>query len=166
MMDAVDGLAARLLNQSSAFGALLDMLTDRVSTMCLLVTLGNLYANYLFVFQILLVTDIVSHWMHFFSSTLEGKTSHKTFDERSNTLMKIYYENKFILTSVCAMEQIFYCSLLIYYHEFGNHDLSPYLFGLVITGLPAIIFKNYINLLQIYSASRVIGSIDSRNHGQ
>ena len=37
LLDAVDGHAARLLNQSSKFGAMLDMLTDRCATMCLLV---------------------------------------------------------------------------------------------------------------------------------
>jgi len=33
LLDAVDGHAARMLNQSSKFGAMLDMLTDRCATM-------------------------------------------------------------------------------------------------------------------------------------
>lgn len=169
LMDAFDGLAARLFNQSSIFGSMLDMLTDRVSTMCLLMTLGHLYANYFIVFQLLLVIDIVSHWLHFFSSQIQGKSSHKIFDAKSNILMRLYYENKFILTIVCAMEQIFYCSLLVYYHEYENINYRSYLYKLNITGLPAIIFKNYINLLQVLNASKVIGAIDSKNqpiHGQ
>jgi CDP-diacylglycerol--inositol 3-phosphatidyltransferase len=44
LLDAVDGHAARLLNQSSKFGAMLDMLTDRCATMCLL---GPLLYNFL-----------------------------------------------------------------------------------------------------------------------
>ncbi|CAL4214769.1 unnamed protein product, partial [Meganyctiphanes norvegica] len=53
-LDAFDGHAARLLNQSSKFGAMLDQLTDRCGTMCLLVTLGHFYPEYLFWFQIIL----------------------------------------------------------------------------------------------------------------
>jgi len=48
----------------SKFGAFLDMLTDRCSTMCLLVVLCNLYPRWMFVFQLSIIIDIVSHWMH------------------------------------------------------------------------------------------------------
>lgn len=157
-LDAVDGLAARLFNQSSLFGSMLDMLTDRVSTMCLLMTLGHFYTDYFFVLQLLLAIDIVSHWLHFFSSTIQGKTSHKRIDSATNPLMRLYYENKFILTSVCAMEQIFYCSLIVYHFE--HELLSIYLLWPIIISLPAIIFKNYINLLQIYGACKVMANCD------
>ncbi|KTG34482.1 hypothetical protein cypCar_00036090, partial [Cyprinus carpio] len=36
LLDAFDGHAARALNQGTKFGAMLDMLTDRCATMCLL----------------------------------------------------------------------------------------------------------------------------------
>jgi len=36
LLDAFDGMAARRLNQSTKFGALLDQLTDRCATMCLI----------------------------------------------------------------------------------------------------------------------------------
>lgn len=166
MLDALDGLAARLFNQSSLFGSMLDMLTDRVSTMCLLMTLGHFYTDYFFVIQILLAIDIVSHWLHFFSANIQGKVSHKRTDGNTNPLMRLYYENKFILTSVCAMEQIFYCSLVVYYFE--HEKLSFYLLWLIIICLPAIIFKNYVNLLQVYGACRVMANIDMKAspHGQ
>lgn len=155
-LDAFDGLAARLLNQSSLFGGVLDMLTDRVSTMCLLMTIGHLHSGYMFVFQILLAIDVVSHWLHFFSANLQGKQSHKSsFDRETNYLMRLYYENKFILTSVCAMEQLFYCSLVVIYHE-NNHYYSSALYWLIVICLPAITFKNWINLLQIYGACLVM----------
>lgn len=35
-LDAFDGFAARLFNQSTRFGAMLDQLTDRCGTMCLI----------------------------------------------------------------------------------------------------------------------------------
>lgn len=153
-LDAFDGLAARLFNQSSLFGSILDMLTDRVSTMCLLMTLGHLYSNHFFVIQLLLAIDIVSHWLHFFSANIQGKTSHKSSDGETNLLLRLYYENKFILTSVCAMEQVFYCSLVVLYYEYLH------LSWLIVICTPAVIFKNCINLIQIFGACRVMVSID------
>lgn len=160
VMDAFDGFAARLFNQSSVFGSMLDMLTDRVSTMCLLMTLGHLYKEYFFIFQLLLIIDIVSHWLHFFTASLEGKKSHKISDKRTNPLMRIYYENKIMLTTVCAMEQLFYCSMLVYYHERNNYSLSPYLLGSIIISSPFILFKNYVNLLQALGACRSVAAIE------
>jgi CDP-diacylglycerol--inositol 3-phosphatidyltransferase len=39
LLDALDGYAARYLNQSTKFGAVLDMVTDRCTTACLLVSI-------------------------------------------------------------------------------------------------------------------------------
>merc|ERR1712130_895568 len=48
-LDAADGHVARLFNQCSRFGAVLDMVTDRFATACLLVGEGhkNIRSNYL-----------------------------------------------------------------------------------------------------------------------
>lgn len=154
-LDALDGLAARVFNQSSLFGSILDMLTDRISTMCLLMTLGHLYSNYFFWIQLILAIDIVSHWLHFFSANIQGKTSHKSQDGETNFLMRLYYENKFILTLVCAIEQVFYCSLVVLYYE-----EQPILVWLMAPCVVGVVFKNWINLLQIYGACRVMVSID------
>ena len=163
LLDAFDGLAARLFNQSSVFGGMLDMLTDRVSTMCLLMTLGHLYPKYFFVIQLLLAIDIVSHWLHFFSANLQGKTSHKVADVEAGALMRIYYENKLILTSVCALEQLFYCSLVVYKYETSEKITSLLVWPLLIS-VPGTLFKNYINLVQIKVACQVLAnSSDSKN---
>ena len=37
-LDAFDGMAARYFDQSSTFGGMLDMLTDRVGTMALIMS--------------------------------------------------------------------------------------------------------------------------------
>jgi CDP-diacylglycerol--inositol 3-phosphatidyltransferase len=42
LLDAADGHAARLLGQTSQFGAVLDMVTDRLGTNALLLTLSHL----------------------------------------------------------------------------------------------------------------------------
>lgn len=52
-LDAFDGAAARHFKQSSTFGAVLDMVSDRCTTMCLWVYLGSVYPSYTVVFQLL-----------------------------------------------------------------------------------------------------------------
>ena len=83
-LDAIDGLAARMLGQSSQFGApgplthagdtrlrcvahvcagaVLDMVTDRASTACLCIVLGALYPQYVAGFCSLIMLDLFSHW--------------------------------------------------------------------------------------------------------
>ena len=51
-LDALDGTAARYWNQGTKFGAILDQLTDRAASMCLLMVLGQLYPKYMLVFQV------------------------------------------------------------------------------------------------------------------
>lgn len=43
---------------------MLDMLTDRCATMCLLVNLSLLYPSYTFLFQLSMTLDVASHWLH------------------------------------------------------------------------------------------------------
>ena len=62
--DVVDGYIARLFNQSSKYGGILDMITDRVSTCGFLAILSSLYPSYSFYFIMLIVLDISSHWFH------------------------------------------------------------------------------------------------------
>ncbi|KAE9448606.1 hypothetical protein C3L33_19500, partial [Rhododendron williamsianum] len=67
--DALDGWFARKFNQVSTFGAVLDMVTDRISTACLLVILSQVYRPGL-VFLSLLALDIGSHWFQMYSFLL------------------------------------------------------------------------------------------------
>ncbi|KAK3028554.1 hypothetical protein RJ639_039076 [Escallonia herrerae] len=68
--DALDGWFARKFNQVPVltFGAVLDMVTDRISTACLLVILSQVYSTF-----------------------LVGKASHKDVNDSSNRLFKAYY---------------------------------------------------------------------------
>lgn len=64
LLDAVDGVAARALKQTSRFGAVLDMVTDRFCTAGLLAVLAHLFQEHPlhYVFIWLMILDIVSHW--------------------------------------------------------------------------------------------------------
>ena len=61
-LDAVDGVAARALKQTSRFGAVLDMVTDRFCTAALLAILARVRPEWSTTFLSLMVLDISSHW--------------------------------------------------------------------------------------------------------
>ncbi len=78
LLDGLDGHAARALNQCSKFGAVLDMVTDRVATNALVIVLSHLYPTYMVHFVLLCTLDLGSHWFRMYSCLLVGATSHKT----------------------------------------------------------------------------------------
>lgn len=64
LLDAVDGHAARYFNQSTKFGGMLDQLTDRCGTMCLLASLSMFYPDYAFWFKLSMAIDVSCHWLY------------------------------------------------------------------------------------------------------
>ena len=62
----LDGLAARYFDQCSNFGAVLDMVTDRVCTAMLLLVLSHVYTDYAITFSFLVGLDVGSHWVHMY----------------------------------------------------------------------------------------------------
>ncbi|KAG8967937.1 CDP-diacylglycerol-inositol 3-phosphatidyltransferase [Tulasnella sp. 419] len=71
LLDAVDGMAARSLGQTSKFGAVLDMVTDRCTTSCLLCFLSSTYPSFALFFQFLITLDFSSHYMHMYRSAFD-----------------------------------------------------------------------------------------------
>ena len=76
-MDMIDGLSARLLNQSSLLGGVLDMVIDRMSVIAFIIYLSKLYPEYVFVLSLILYLDIISHWMQMVATFLKGNQNHK-----------------------------------------------------------------------------------------
>lgn len=109
LLDALDGYAARRYEQSTKFGAVLDMVTDRCTTTCLLVFLAQAFPRWSIVFQLLISLDLASHYMHMYATLSMGGSSrsHKNVDESRNWLLKQYYSNNVRLT--CANAQHFTC---------------------------------------------------------
>jgi CDP-diacylglycerol--inositol 3-phosphatidyltransferase len=95
LLDALDGYAARAYEQSTKFGAVLDMVTDRCTTTCLLVFLAQAFPRFSIVFQGLISLDLASHYMHMYATLSMGGSdqSHKNVDESKGWLMKQYYSN-------------------------------------------------------------------------
>ncbi|XP_077217139.1 CDP-diacylglycerol--inositol 3-phosphatidyltransferase 1-like isoform X2 [Tasmannia lanceolata] len=106
LCDGLDGWFARKFNQVSTFGAVLDMVTDRVSTACLLVILSQFYSPGL-IFLSLLALDIASHWLQMYSTFLAGKANHKDVKDSSNWLFKAYYGNRLFMGYCCVASEVF-----------------------------------------------------------
>ncbi|KAJ3118886.1 hypothetical protein HK100_000520 [Physocladia obscura] len=101
LLDALDGYAARALDQSSRFGAVLDMVLDRATTLCLLVRLAVQLANYFSwavpAIQLLAALDLVSHYSHMYASLVTGSESHKSIDKNAPWILRMYYQSKTVL---------------------------------------------------------------------
>ncbi|KAK3020988.1 hypothetical protein RJ639_047537, partial [Escallonia herrerae] len=80
------------------FRAVLDMVTNRISTACLLVILSQPGL----VFLSLLALDIASRWLQMYSTFLVGKVSHKDVNDRTNWLFKVYYGNRMFMGYCCV----------------------------------------------------------------
>ena len=96
LLDALDGVAARYFEQSTQFGSVLDMVTDRCTTACLLVFLSSAWPRWALLFQGLISLDLASHYMHMYATlTMAGVgMSHKKVDENRSKLLHLYYTNK------------------------------------------------------------------------
>lgn len=163
LLDAFDGHAARMLNQGTKFGAMLDHLTDRCGTMGLLVALSCLYPRYIFWFQISMSIDIAGHWIHLHTSVLQGSSSHKFIDVSGNPIMKLYYTSRPVLFFMCAGNELFYSMMYLKYFTFGPivPVLDVGLFSLlVVVCAPIALVKTVITLLHLILASKNLAIID------
>ncbi|KAG7492229.1 hypothetical protein MATL_G00011580 [Megalops atlanticus] len=157
LLDAFDGHAARALNQGTKFGAMLDMLTDRCATMCLLVNLALLYPSYTFLFQLSMSLDIASHWLHLHSSMMKGASSHKTIDLSGNPILRLYYTSRPVLFVMCMGNELFFSLLYVLHHLEEPHVSLQWLLG--ICGVVCIL-KSGISLLHLVTAARNMAAID------
>jgi CDP-diacylglycerol--inositol 3-phosphatidyltransferase len=66
-------MAARYFNQSTKFGAVLDMVCDRASNGVMLAILASLLPQYAWIFLGDIVLDLVSHWYQMYVTLLKGK---------------------------------------------------------------------------------------------
>jgi CDP-diacylglycerol--inositol 3-phosphatidyltransferase len=96
LLDALDGYLARLFHQSTTFGSVLDMVTDRCTTACLLVFLSSAWPRWSIVFQGLISLDLASHYMHMYATLSMGGAghSHKKVDSSRSWILHKYYTSR------------------------------------------------------------------------
>ncbi|KAE8441641.1 hypothetical protein EG329_004608 [Mollisiaceae sp. DMI_Dod_QoI] len=125
LLDALDGYAARYFEQSTRFGAVLDMVTDRCTTACLLVFLSSAFPRWAIIFQGLISLDLASHYVHMYATLAMGgaETSHKAVDKSRSYILNLYYTNKTVLFLFCALNEVFFIAL--YLLSFSSPFLSP-----------------------------------------
>ncbi|KAG6331661.1 hypothetical protein ID866_7428 [Astraeus odoratus] len=176
LLDAVDGQAARALGQTSKFGAVLDMVTDRCTTSCLLCYLSSAYPSYAIVFQFLIALDFSSHYMHMYSSLVTGSRSHKLVTSDVSRILWYYYNDSRTLFFMCAGNELFFVSL--YLMKWIQTPISASLSPRAASFLPAILLaltwpelmavlsfpvclvKNVINVVQLWKASKILVGVD------
>ncbi|KAI0079954.1 phosphatidylinositol synthase [Panus rudis PR-1116 ss-1] len=172
LLDAADGHAARLLGQTSKFGAVLDMVTDRCTTSALLCYLSSAYPNYTLGFQFLITLDFASHYMHMYSSLVTGSRSHKTVKSDVSYILSLYY-NPTLLFLICAGNEMFFVALYLMkwvhiplWHSLGLSPSTSLIFSLTWPQLmaylcgPVCALKNVINLVQLWKASKILVGVD------
>ncbi|RDW64997.1 hypothetical protein BP6252_10648 [Coleophoma cylindrospora] len=134
LLDALDGYAARYFEQSTRFGAVLDMVTDRCTTACLLVFLASAWPRWALLFQGLISLDLASHYIHMYATLVMGTSdqSHKKVDKSRSYILYLYYTNKTVLFLFCALNEI--CFIALYLLSFSSPLLSPSLLQTGTTG--------------------------------
>ncbi|CAM6046902.1 unnamed protein product [Sphagnum compactum] len=173
--DELDGRFARMLNQTSTFGAVLDMVTDRVSTAALLVLLTHFYKAWYGLFLGLLALDISSHWLQMYSTFLSSKTSHKDMGDSKSTLLRLYYHNRYFMGYCCIGAEVLMIPLLSECLGFllNNRSLlecgqvtiqaisAKTIFGLLLlASLPGCVIKQLVNVVQIKTAADLCVNYD------
>ncbi|KAI6413183.1 hypothetical protein MCOR20_003041 [Pyricularia oryzae] len=141
LLDALDGYLARLFEQSTRFGAVLDMVTDRCTTACMLVFLSSAFPRWAIVFQGLISLDFASHYIHMYTTLAMGGSgqSHKNVDRSRSWILNQYYTNKVVLFVFCFLNEAFFIAL--YLLSFSSPLLSPTLLGQVPPGAAEEILK-------------------------
>ena len=182
--DLFDGLIARKLNQTSEFGSLLDMITDRCSTMGLLFVLSSskYYSNkdyefrypiYKLTFLSLTLLDISSHWCQMYSTSASNTNGnhHKSAEGNKGRhfLVRWFYQYYYFFGYLCVGAEFTYIIsyMLAYLDDNGSdsksidsHTIAIYVLYLC---LPGCILKQAVNIMQLCSACYAVAYNDATN---
>ncbi|KAI9189666.1 phosphatidylinositol synthase 1 (CDP-alcohol phosphatidyltransferase1) [Blastocladiella emersonii ATCC 22665] len=160
LMDAVDGHVARLMNQCSRFGAVLDMVTDRSTTTCLLAYLCTVHPAWLPLFQLLMALDLSSHYMHMYASLVAGSSSHKQLDGAAHPILRLYYHNKNVMFLVCAGNEFMFVGLYLLHHLAAGTFAYYCILALTVLAFPVCALKQGLNVVQLVGASTRLAELD------
>mmetsp|Transcript_11161 Transcript_11161/g.16866 ORF Transcript_11161/g.16866 Transcript_11161/m.16866 type:complete len:206 (+) Transcript_11161:40-657(+) len=158
LLDGLDGYLARALNECSAFGAVLDMLCDRIATCGLLVILILKIPQWLNLGIFLIALDFSSHYVRMYASMMRGKKSHKELHGNTPLLLQLYYEKRTIMCTLYAAQEAWYLILYL-----SAAQRSHWMADAVISSQFAMsnlflffILKQWVNVLQLVNGFQVI----------
>ena len=156
LFDAVDGPVARHFHQTSKFGALLDMLTDRLSTATLLIVLSHLYPHHWGLYAALIVLDMVSHWCQMYSKLAQNIKTHKG---SNNPLLNFYYTFPYALLVFCVGNEA--CFIALYLLSFKwSGGVHTFLESALWLSAPICAAKQFMNVVQLYDACNEVCEMD------
>jgi len=166
VLDMADGYAARRFKQESQFGAVLDMITDRASTSCLIVVLAQFYPKYSLFFLFLIALDLMSHFAHIYSSLSRGSVHKKTRPDQA-WLIQVYYNNRPFLAFLCGGNEGFFIMLYMMHFVQGPSIILGPLGELTLVWaltfilfMPIMTFKQVMNLIQLKQAAVDLVELD------
>lgn len=173
LLDALDGAAARRLGQTSSFGAILDMVTDRCTTSCLICFLCITYPRYTVLFQLLVSLDLASHYMHMYAMLTSGSSSHKKVGSRSK-LLQLYYTNTRVLFFVCACNELFFVGLYLASFPLRSPPNLGYVYDIplsyptliILFTSPFWLLKQFLNVVQLGQAALTLATLDSEQRNK
>ncbi|KAI8055976.1 CDP-diacylglycerol--inositol 3-phosphatidyltransferase-like protein [Syncephalis plumigaleata] len=148
LLDAVDGNAARYFNQCSRFGAVLDMVTDRCTTICMLCHLASAFPSF------------AVHYMHMYSSLVAGAASHKMISKSRSAIYNVLF-------LFCAGNELFFVAAYLLSFTMPTSTVSlptwlpvTSLQWLAYAALPICAGKQIISVIQMVGASRALAEKD------
>ena len=154
-------MAARRFDQSSKFGGVLDMVTDRCTTAGMLVVLTWLYPSERLVFLGLLLLDVSSHWVQMTSALLLG-AHHKSTEGNATKffLVRWFYGSYPFFGFCCVGAELTYVLLyVLIYVPSGTVRVA--LEAMLNVCKVACVCKNVVNVAQLCSASNDIANKDA-----
>ncbi|KAF4671131.1 hypothetical protein FOZ61_005353 [Perkinsus olseni] len=171
MLDAFDGAAARRFNECSMFGAVLDMVTDRISSNILALILSHFYPTLYLPLVMFAVVDYASHWTQMYSSVLAKNGSHKYIAPNRPWLLRKYYGSRVMLFTLCfAQEAVL---VLMYLYHFVALPTAAFpvwmqqaVYYAALAFLPIALLKQVINVIQLIDAGHEIVKIDEASRAE
>jgi phosphatidylglycerophosphate synthase len=159
-LDMADGYLARLLNEETAFGRVLDLLLDRLAVIFACSALIALAPRYFGLFSAILALDLLGHMAMLYSAMLSKPiNSHKNVFIGQHMLLDWYY-GKGKQKVVMVMSIVCYdltLGLGILYLISPSDFLLIGLKGVACLGL----FKVYIHALHLFYSFKLVMNVKS-----
>ncbi|EFN58951.1 hypothetical protein CHLNCDRAFT_19755 [Chlorella variabilis] len=170
--DELDGRFARKFNQCSTLGSVLDMVTDRVATTCLLAVLAVRYPAAHLPCLLLIMLDISSHWFQMYSTLAMGSATHKDTNSRS-FVVRAYYRSRLFMGFCCICCEVLYLALyLLSWRQYQAPALAlpallqrlplPQAAVMALVALPGFAVKQVVNVIQLRTAAQQLVRFDQQ----
>lgn len=148
--DYFDGMVARKLGQTSAFGQLLDFVSDNfVANLVTYLVLSRLYTDGWLAVVAIAVLDASAHAAWTYLTLLRGAESHRGEKAQTNKILALYYRGP-MLTLTVGFYQF---ALFTAYCAAQFPDLRNVWIALAVLCAPFAAFKVLVHATKLYQAT-------------